>query len=258
MRLEVALEDAALPEHRKDPQPIGRDQRERIPPALSRVDEDDDPEERLPRRIEMNIMERGRMVNEVRLRMQLQWGQHRRPTDGQQDRGRRLPLSRCVPSRLRRDSGLVTRDSPVLFKVKRKSKPSVDENQDGARAQLVEEGIATWIFAHARELDYFKSIGNLDYSLLKAIEPQVKGYEVERCPLWLWEKAILDGYRVFRCLREQTQRNRHCGSGKTIDRVQAPCVAQAMVGTGFHLRHDVGPERQAAILSFSAHWGGNQ
>ncbi len=53
------------------------------------------------------------------------------------------------------------------------------------------------------ELEYFKSIGNLDYSLLKAIEPQVKGYEVERCPLWLWEKAILDGYRVFRCLREQ-------------------------------------------------------
>jgi hypothetical protein len=69
----------------------------------------------------------------------------------------------------------------------------------------VEESIPTWIFAHAMELDYFRSIRNLDYPLLKAIEAQVKGYEVERCPLWLWEKAILDGYRVFRCLRGQRQ-----------------------------------------------------
>jgi hypothetical protein len=96
--------------------------------------------------------------------------------------------------------------SPVtraLLKVKRKGNPSVDENQDGARAQLVEESISTWIFAHALELDYFRSIDTIDYPLLKAIEAQVKGYEVERCPLWLWEKAILDGYRAFRCLREQ-------------------------------------------------------
>jgi hypothetical protein len=90
----------------------------------------------------------------------------------------------------------------VLLKVKRKSKPNVDENQDGARAQLVEESISTWIFAHARELDYFRSIQTLDYPLLKAVEAQIKGYEVENCPLWLWKKTILDGYRVFRCLRE--------------------------------------------------------
>ena len=30
----------------------------------------------------------------------------------------------------------------------------------------------------------------------------VKGYEVEKCPLWLWEKAILDGYKVFREVRK--------------------------------------------------------
>ena len=61
----------------------------------------------------------------------------------------------------------------------------------------------SWIFAHALALDYFRSIDTIDYPLLKAIEAQVRGYEVERCPLWLWEKAILDGYRAFRCLREQ-------------------------------------------------------
>ena len=31
----------------------------------------------------------------------------------------------------------------------------------------------------------------------------VAGYEVERCPLWLWEEAILQGYAAFRFLREK-------------------------------------------------------
>jgi hypothetical protein len=29
----------------------------------------------------------------------------------------------------------------------------------------------------------------------------VSGYEVEKCPLKLWEKAILEGYAVFRQLK---------------------------------------------------------
>ena len=48
--------------------------------------------------------------------------------------------------------------SPViraLFRVKRKSAPTVDEAQDGARATLIEEGITTWIFGQALELDLF-------------------------------------------------------------------------------------------------------
>ncbi len=95
--------------------------------------------------------------------------------------------------------------SPVtraLFRVKRKSKPLIDETQDGARAVLIEEGVATWVFNHARRLNYFASISSLDYSLLKAIKELVAGYEVERIPLWQWEEAILKGYEVFRFLRE--------------------------------------------------------
>ena len=34
--------------------------------------------------------------------------------------------------------------------------------------------------------------------MLKTVEQFVQGYEVEQCPLSLWEKAILDGYEVFR------------------------------------------------------------
>ena len=34
----------------------------------------------------------------------------------------------------------------TLLKIKRKSLPTVDENEDGARANLIEEGLTTWIF----------------------------------------------------------------------------------------------------------------
>src|SRR5205807_3914647 len=95
--------------------------------------------------------------------------------------------------------------SPVirsLFRVKRKSIPRIDETEDGARAILIEEGVATWIFNHATRLNYLSTIKTLDYSLLKAVQELVRGYEVEICPLWLWEEAILQGYNVFRFLRE--------------------------------------------------------
>lgn len=85
-----------------------------------------------------------------------------------------------------------------LLKVKRKSDPHVDEVQDGARAVLIEEGIATWIFNHAQRLALFDGLTSLDYGLLKSVRLFVQGYEAENCPLWLWEEAILQGYEVFR------------------------------------------------------------
>jgi hypothetical protein len=95
--------------------------------------------------------------------------------------------------------------SPVmraLFRVKRKSTPSIDENEDGARPILIEEGIATWIFNHGLENKDFRYTNRLDYPLLKAIRTFVSGYEVEDCPLWEWELAILEGFKVFRMLKK--------------------------------------------------------
>lgn len=95
--------------------------------------------------------------------------------------------------------------SPViraLLKLKRKSDPQLDENEDGARAIILEEGIATWIFNHAkgneRKLYADMTPGRLDYSLLKQVRSMVDGLMVADCPLWQWENAILDGFRVFR------------------------------------------------------------
>jgi NTP pyrophosphatase (non-canonical NTP hydrolase) len=98
--------------------------------------------------------------------------------------------------------------SPVtrsLLRLKRKSKPLVDEAQDGARAVLIEEGVATWIFGQAKELDLFAGMkaGDLSFDMLKAIRQFVAGYEPAGSPLWLWEEAILQGYEAFRFLREK-------------------------------------------------------
>jgi NTP pyrophosphatase (non-canonical NTP hydrolase) len=97
--------------------------------------------------------------------------------------------------------------SPViraLLKLKRKSNPELDENQDGARAAIIEEGIATWIFNHADSHDYYENtdVGKLEYGLLKQVRSMVEGYEVAACPLWQWEQAILEGFKVFRQLRD--------------------------------------------------------
>jgi NTP pyrophosphatase (non-canonical NTP hydrolase) len=95
--------------------------------------------------------------------------------------------------------------SPVLrtlFRVKRKSEPKTDENQDGARAILIEEGISTFIFGRGLERKLFDGLTRLDFDLLKMLQDFVRGFEPERCALWQWEKAVIDGFRIFRELKK--------------------------------------------------------
>jgi hypothetical protein len=108
--------------------------------------------------------------------------------------------------------------SPVvrsLFRLKRKSDPKIDEAQDGARATLIEEGVTTWIFGQAINLDFFANMkpGELPFDLLKHVRQFVTGYEAEQCPLWLWEEAILEGYAAFRFLRQHRRGRIHIDMG---------------------------------------------
>ncbi|MCZ4342634.1 nucleoside triphosphate pyrophosphohydrolase family protein [Sphingomonadaceae bacterium G21617-S1] len=97
--------------------------------------------------------------------------------------------------------------SPViraLLRLKRKSDPKLDDAEDGARAILIEEGVTSWIFGQAQQLRYFDKVrsGGLPLDMLKHVRQFVAGYESERCPLWLWEEAILQGYAAFRFLQK--------------------------------------------------------
>lgn len=90
----------------------------------------------------------------------------------------------------------------ALIKQKRKSSPIFDETQDSGRAIVVEEGLTAWIFSYAKDVDYFEGHDSISFDVLKTIEKFVRGYEVEECPLKLWEDAILQAYEVFRKIKE--------------------------------------------------------
>lgn len=95
--------------------------------------------------------------------------------------------------------------SPVvraLIKHKRKSRPKYDEEQDGGRAIVVEEGLTAWLFTRAKALNYYKDQKRVSLGVLKTVQEFVAGYEIERCPLKLWERSILQGYAVFRQVRD--------------------------------------------------------
>jgi hypothetical protein len=51
-------------------------------------------------------------------------------------------------------------------------------------------------------VNFFEGHNSVSFDLLKAIQNFVRGYEVEQCPLNLWENAILQGYDVFRQVRQ--------------------------------------------------------
>ena len=91
----------------------------------------------------------------------------------------------------------------ALIKHKRKSNRVIDEAQDGGRAIVVEEGLSAWLFTRAKELRFFEGQTSLSFDLLKTVNEFVQGYEVQACPLRLWEDAILQGYSVFRDVRAQ-------------------------------------------------------
>jgi hypothetical protein len=95
--------------------------------------------------------------------------------------------------------------SPVfraLIKQKRKSDKDIDEEEDGGRAIVVEEGLTAWIFSRAKLLQFFDGQNKVSLDTLKTVHQFVQGYEVDKCPLNLWETAILEGYSVFRQLRD--------------------------------------------------------
>lgn len=90
----------------------------------------------------------------------------------------------------------------ALIKQKRKSTPVFDETQDSGRAIVVEEGLTAWLYSYSKGLDYFEGHDNVSFDALKTIQKFVQGYEVDKCPLKLWEDAILQGYSVFRQIRK--------------------------------------------------------
>lgn len=91
--------------------------------------------------------------------------------------------------------------SPVTranFGCKRKSDPVVDEVEDGGRAAAIEEGLSAIIFDYARDHDFLDGITALDSQILRTITSVTSHLEVSACSIGDWERAVLQGYTVWR------------------------------------------------------------
>jgi len=104
--------------------------------------------------------------------------------------------------------------SPVIRKLmgrKRKSDPVIDENEDGGRAIVIEEGISAYVFEYGEAHGGLRNVNTVDFEVLKTVKNMTQRLEVSVMSWNDWEKAILDGYNVFRSLKE------HAGGWVTCD-----------------------------------------
>ncbi len=88
--------------------------------------------------------------------------------------------------------------SRALLKRKRRSNPAVDENEDGGRAIVFEEGVAAIAFAYAASHNNLEGVQRVDYDLLEQIRRVVALTEVGVHSAADWELAILTGFDIFR------------------------------------------------------------
>jgi NTP pyrophosphatase (non-canonical NTP hydrolase) len=91
--------------------------------------------------------------------------------------------------------------SPVMrriLKVKRKSDPKIDENEDGARAAVTEEAISAIIFNVAEDNDFFRERRSIPFSLLKTIASLTSKFEVKACTFTQWQSSIWHACQIYR------------------------------------------------------------
>ncbi len=96
--------------------------------------------------------------------------------------------------------------SPVtrkLLRCKRRSDKDTDEIQDGGRASVIEEGIAALVFGYAERHQFLDGITTLDFELLKTVKDMTKTLEVTNASWRQWERAVLEGFKAFRILKER-------------------------------------------------------
>lgn len=84
-----------------------------------------------------------------------------------------------------------------LLRVKRKSNPMADECDDGARAIFAEEGLAAMLSRLAIRRAAFQSETSVDGEVIDVAKAAAVDLEVETLPVWLWRRAIQQGFRAL-------------------------------------------------------------
>ena len=95
--------------------------------------------------------------------------------------------------------------SPVLRKLLRKRKQivhrtpeRVDDAEDGGRAQVIEEAIVAAAYIYAEDHDMLDGATTVGQGLLRHIQRMTRKLEVGDRSAWEWDRALLDGFAVWR------------------------------------------------------------
>jgi hypothetical protein len=94
--------------------------------------------------------------------------------------------------------------SPVLRGLlghKRKSKPQIDDIDDGGRAIAIEEGIAAFTFEYAGRHHFLDGVHSIDTDLLRTLKKLTRSLEVNSQTMREWQAAIIAGFDAWRFLR---------------------------------------------------------
>lgn len=90
----------------------------------------------------------------------------------------------------------------AFLKRKRRSRPAIDEVEDGGRARILEEGVAALAFDYAASHGFLEDVGEIDYRLLRTIKSMTGHLEVARCTASEWQRAIVEGFAIWRALMQ--------------------------------------------------------
>lgn len=90
----------------------------------------------------------------------------------------------------------------ALLRLKRKSNAETDECDDGARAIFAEEGLAAVLSRLAERRTGFQSETSVDGDAIVVVKASTVGLEAEGLPVWLWRRAISQGFVAMHQLGE--------------------------------------------------------
>lgn len=79
----------------------------------------------------------------------------------------------------------------------------VERVEDGGRAIATEEGLATMIFAYARDYNWLEGKSSVSTELLRMIKNMTSHLEVSVCTTGEWEQAIVQGFAVWRDIKKR-------------------------------------------------------
>ena len=161
------------------------------------LDEEYPPEERLPRRMDVTINEGGSKVVKMFIDGR-QVGDDLRDNRYDDDGYRFHDVFHLTYASILGWSPILR----ALLRRKRKSNPAVDEVEDGGRARVIEEGIAAMVFSYSERRNFLEGAEGVSFELLRTIKDMTAHLEVSCRAEGEWEKAIMEGFRIWRQVRD--------------------------------------------------------